>query len=925
MPFFSHICLMKRSKLISLLALLVLSLATEAQIITTDPALPMANNQVIIYFDATMGTGGLENYTGDVYAHTGVLTDMSSGASDWKYIKTDWGINTAETKLTRVEANLYSLDIGPSIRDYYGVPNTETITHMAFVFRSSDSSREGKDDGDSDIFVDVFQEGLSVSIINPDRNSVVDPGSNIIFEAAASQVATLVLYLSNAEVKSETGESITHNFLFNTPGDNWIKVTAEADEETVSDSVFVHVKADQVSGTVPDGAIDGINYTGGQTVTLVFYAPLKEDVFVIGDFNDWTPNSDSRMIRDGDRFWITLDNLTSGETYGYQYLVDGELIVADPFTEMTLDPNDKWIDEATYPGLKPYPSGQTTGQTSVLQPGKEPYVWSHTGFAPPEKENLVIYELLVRDFLDAHDWTTLTDTLAYLSALGINAIELMPVNEFEGNESWGYNPSFYFAADKYYGPADDLKVFIDSCHGRGIAVIIDMVLNHSYGQSPLVQLYFENGKVSADNPWYNVDSPNTAYSWGYDFDHESQDTKNFVGRVNAYWLDTFRVDGFRFDFTKGFTNTSGDGWNYDPSRISILKQMADSIWNVNSEAYVILEHLTANSEESVLSEYGMMLWGNMNSAYSEATMGYHESNKSDFSDISYLNRGWSNPHLVGYMESHDEERLMYKNLSYGNSSGTYNIQDRNTALERMALAGVFFFTIPGPKMIWQFGELGYDYSIDYDCRVCNKPIRWDYYDTGVRRRVYQLWSALINLKRSEPAFSSSDFTLGVSDAAKKIEINHVDMDVRIIGNFDVENLAISPSFSRPGWWYSYFEGDSINVSDLQEAISLNPGEYRLYTTKRLVKPDIPAGIRDSRAKENNLQVYPNPVMGLLYMEPIPESSRLNILNSAGQVVQSLDMKRDQDHVNLSSLPPGIYILSRQTGTESPQYVKVIKE
>ncbi len=93
-----------------------------------------------------------------------------------------------------------------------------------------------------------------------------------------------------------------------------------------------------------------------------------------------------------------------------------------------------------------------------------------------------------------------------------------------------------------------------------MAVIIDMVLNHSYGQSPLVQLYFDgNGKVSADNPWYNVDSPNPVYSWGYDFNHESLDTKDFVDRVNSYWLEEFRVDGFRFDFTKGFTNTPGDG------------------------------------------------------------------------------------------------------------------------------------------------------------------------------------------------------------------------------------------------------------------------------------------------------------------------------------------------------------------------------
>ncbi len=112
-----------------------------------------------------------------------------------------------------------------------------------------------------------------------------------------------------------------------------------------------------------------------------------------------------------------------------------------------------------------------------------------------------------------------------------------------------------------------------------------------------------------------------------------------------------------------------------------------------------------NSEETVLSNYGMMLWGNMNYDYNEATMGY----VSNLTGATYKSRGWSDMHLVSYMESHDEERLMYKNLQYGNSSGTYNIKFFPIAIQRMKLAGVFYFTIPGPKMIWQFGELGYDY------------------------------------------------------------------------------------------------------------------------------------------------------------------------------------------------------------------------
>ncbi len=898
---------------------------TSAQLITSDPAIPLAEEAITIYFDATKGSGGLEGYSGDVYAHTGVLTNLSTGSGDWKYVMTDWGVNSEATKMTRVSPDYYSLELGPSIRDYYGVPLEETITHMAFVFRSSDSQLEGKGDGGSDIFLEVYPEGLSVVIVNPDRNSFVNPGNSINFEAAASQVANLVLYLNNAQVKEVSDESISHSFDFSSPGDYWIKVTAEADGETVADSVFVHVLGFQLSGPVPEGLRDGINYIDAQTATLVFYAPMKEDVFVIGDFNLWTPNSSSRMIKDGDRFWITLHMLTPGEIYGFQYLVDGELLIADPYTEMTLDPDDEWIDASTYPGLKPYPGGLTTGITSVLQTDQEPYQWKNTAFTSPEPQSLVIYELLLRDFLEAHDWKTLTDTLNYFSELGINAIELMPVNEFEDNESWGYNPSFYFAADKYYGPAGDLKVFIDSCHGRGIAVILDMVLNHSYGESPLVQLYFDeaSGKVTADNPWYNVESPNPVYSWGYDFDHQSPATQDFVDSVNHFWLSEFHVDGFRFDFTKGFTNTPGNGDGYDLSRINILKRMAAQIREVKDDAYVILEHFTANAEEFELSEEGMMLWGNLNYAYNQSTMAYVEG--SDFSQISYKERFWNLPMLVGYMESHDEERLMYKNMEFGASAGSYDIQERDIALERMELAGAFFFTVPGPKMIWQFGELGYDYSINYDCRVCNKPIRWDYYKTGARLRVYQLWSALIQLKLQEPAFSSDDFNLYVSDAAKRIEINHEDMDVRIIGNFDVETLSVNPSFSKSGWWYSYFEGDSINVSDLLAPISLEPGGYRIYTSKRLGKPDITAGASLQEAAVSSFHVYPNPVSGMLYLEPTPEKSRLSVISNSGQLVRILEMESNQDQVDLSFLSPGFYLLSRQIGTEVPQFVKVIRE
>ncbi len=159
--------------------------------------------------------------------------------------------------------------------------------------------------------------------------------------------------------------------------------------------------------------------------------------------------------------------------------------IADPYSEKILDPaNDGGISASVYPGLKPYPAGQS-GIVSVLQTAAPAYTWRNNSFTGADKKNLIIYEVLLRDFTDAHSWQTMIDTLSYIQRLGINAIELMPVTEFEGNDSWGYNPSFSFAPDKYYGTKNKLKEFIDYCHSKNISVIMDVVPNHCYGHSPL--------------------------------------------------------------------------------------------------------------------------------------------------------------------------------------------------------------------------------------------------------------------------------------------------------------------------------------------------------------------------------------------------------------------------------------------------------
>ncbi|WP_462266885.1 alpha-amylase family glycosyl hydrolase [Mucilaginibacter sp.] len=598
-----------------------------------------------------------------------------------------------------------------------------------------------------------------------------------------------------------------------------------------------------VSTEIPSGAGDGVTFlNNGTSAIFNLYAPNKASVSVIGDFNNWQPAA-MKKTSDGSRWWVQVDNLDAAKTYSYQYYVDNTLKVADPYTQLVLDPaNDSYISSDTYPNLPVYPTGKTTGIVSTMQANPAAYTWKNTSFTRPDKSKLVVYELHLRDFIQAHNYQTLKDTLSYLSNLGVNAIELMPVNEFEGNESWGYNPSFYFAPDKYYGTKNALKAFIDECHSRGMAVIQDMVLNHSFGQSPMVQLYFNSAinKPAANSPWFNQDATHP-YNVGYDFNHESAATKYFAKNVMKFWMQEYKVDGFRFDLSKGFTqkNSGNDvsSWGaYDASRIAIWKDYNNYIKSLDPNFYVILEHFAADQEEAELAAQGMMLWNNLNFNANQATMSYNDSGGSwDLSRLFYDTHNSTQPYnLVSYIESHDEERLQYKNGQYGNSSGSYSVKNLATGLKRDGMAAAFLMATPGPKMLWQFGELGYDINIDQNGRTGNKPILWSYKNDANRKQLYNTYAQLIKMKIKNTVFNTTSFTYSLAGAVKTIQLKGNDgVNVQLVGNFDVITQTANISFPATGTWYDNLTGTSITVSTLPYTIALAPGEYHLYSNQKL--------------------------------------------------------------------------------------------
>ncbi|MCB0584813.1 MAG: hypothetical protein KDD06_05735, partial [Phaeodactylibacter sp.] len=887
---------MYRNALLFFFAILS-AIRLQAQVVYSDPASPNPDEEVTIFFDATQGNGGLQNCNCDVYLHTGVITNLSTSNSDWRYVPTTWGVANANWLMTPVagQSNLYSFTFSPSIRSFFNVPNTENIQQLAFVFRNADGSQSGRAQGGSDIFLDVFDGGVLLQ--SPTSSLViVQSGETIPIMATATQSVIYSVFDNGNLLTVQTGSILNYNLIAGDMGNHLVEIVVDNGSEQQALSFTYIVARDIAPADPPAGLETGITFANG-SLQLLFYAPGKENVFVLGDFNDYQLNVDYQMTpTDDGNWWIEIDGLPADGPVTFQYLVDGNIRVADPYSTLILDPgNDPFIPDVTYPNLPEYPDG-AQGIVTLIDPAVAEYNWQVNNFIRPPKEKLIVYELLLRDFLARHDYTVLIDTLNYLKTLGVNAIELMPVNEFAGNLSWGYNPTFHMALDKYYGPIKEFKRFVDACHARGIAVILDVVYNHIDLPSPLGALYWDsaNSRPAPDNPWLNQQAPH-AFSVFLDINHESPATRAYLDKIIPYWLSEFRVDGYRFDLSKGLTqNENGpfDAGAYDASRIATIKHYADQMWQTTPGSYTILEHFADWAEEKELTGYGegMMVWNNQNHPSRDAV----RAGGGGLNGLSYTSRGWDTPYaLVSYMESHDEERLMYEALTYGSSSGSYNVRDFETALSRVEALSNIFYSVPGPKMLWQFGELGYDYSINYcedgsisnDCRVGNKPIRWDYFENEARRHLYNVTRQLIAMRRTYDAFHSTNFEADLGSAIKKVKLFGSDITVVAVANTGITAGNASSVFPSAGTWYEFFSRESINVLTPNQLLPLQAGEYRMYTDEPV---DYTVGTDQSLpAGALSLRLAPNPSDGRLMLSyELPRSSgvTVQVFNLNGQQV-----------------------------------------
>lgn len=862
-----------------------------------------------------------------------------------------WASSSETNRLTYVSPGVYSITFVPTT--FY---NRTGLGRIAFLVKTKTGSVQSQD-----IIIPVGRFQMTLTNPTAGSTSVVNSGTAVNITATGSLPAFFELKANGTTVHTTTTASTAFSYNYTVSGDAQMELIGKdaADPTAVQSKTFGFLITPVVqSAPIPSYMRQGITYDPADPtkVGLALYAPLKNYVHVIGSFNNWTLSSNYLMKKDTtnpDLYWLEVTGLIPQQVYTFQYRTNDGVKVADPYSTLVLSPDDDpYISASIYPNLPAYPAGQKF-DVSVVQTAKPAYNWQVTNFAKPAKDNLIVYEVLLRDFTEEKSWQSLIDKLSYIKSLNVNAIELMPIMEFDGNNSWGYNPGFHAALDKAYGTPEKFKEFVDICHQNGLAVILDIALNHATGRSPLERLWMIDsgngyGPVAANNPYFNQ-SARHSYSVFYDFNHAKPETRYYVNRVLEQWISEYKIDGFRWDLTKGFTQNCTDSNesctnSYQQDRVDVLKLYSDYQWSHDPTSYIIFEHLGTDAEEQQWANYrinegkGVIMWDKLTDPYNQNTMGF--ATNSNFNRVDFENHGFAERRNVSYAESHDEERIMFKNLNFGNASGSYDVQSLSTGLMRQRALGAVLLTVPGPKMIWQFGELGYDFSINRcengsisnDCRTSPKPVAFtlNYHNVTNRKAVYDTWAKILQIRLTNEVFNTKTFTVESGNLMPRIFIWNDNLpasslkNVVILANFTLTSQNIVPDFPYAGNWYNLMTNATISVSDTAAPITIEAGGFRIFGNQSALATDEVVG----RENKVSLKLTSNPVQNGVATLRFSNAKNgvFTLYDLSGKALKSIKVKKEtgEENISVSDLKAGIYLIQLSSDEGSAAVKMIVK-
>jgi 1,4-alpha-glucan branching enzyme len=896
----------------------------SAAVMETNPApLQETSSGVVITFNALeAGVDALKGLSTDLYAHIGVTTNLSSS---WTHVVTTWGTNNTANTFKRVAANTYQLTLDGTLRDYFGVTDSsETIENIAIIARTADGKTQTKD-----IFIPVYPQGFYMDFASSPASTAITSATSITFTAQTTEAGTIQIYLDGTKVQEATNATkLTYTKNFNEAGKQWtVKAVATKGSDVKESSINVIYVAASAQQNYPGGVPQqGAVKNSDGTVTFCLAAPNKTSVLLAGSWNDYGYTEMKYQDYNGFRyFWTTVSGLDNSKYYSYYYLVDGNYKVGDPYAKLVLDPNsDKWLSDDVFPDRPEYPYTKFDDTMLAVYKGDiDDYNWKVKDYHVGDVNALTIYEILLRDFTGTN--STADGTLAqaikripYLKELGVTAVELMPIMEFDGNNSWGYNTNSYMAPDKSYGSPDEYKEFIDKCHQEGIAVILDIVLNHTPGLHPWYAMYDDG-----TSPFYNATAPHS-YSVYNDIKQEYGLVEQHWKDVLKYWITAYKVDGFRFDLVKGLGDSSSYGTGGDSNtnadnqtRIDRMKRLHAYMKTIKSDIIHINEDLANYTEETQLGNDGQLQWNKQIDNSTAYVRGTGSANLQYFLSTNCSRPAFS---TVDYAESHDEQRMGYSATQAGGNTVTNTRSTLARRAPRLASVGVNMLMFPGPKMIWQFGELGADESTKSssgDNNTDPKKVLWNNIENTTAanyqyyKGIHDAYQAVCWLRRQFPEMFSSSATLTTSGFGndvtnvRTIRLTNGTKEILAILN---PTVASSTTLKTVSVATSYIKASNYSVV----AQSFGAGAYSSTPTVTgtgtnisvqvpssgfvvLTTAEMAAGIDDVIADSDasNVKVYGG--QGQIIVQG--DYNNVDVYNLAGQRLNSLNV------------PAGIYVVN----------------
>lgn len=539
-------------------------------------------------------------------------------------------------------------------------------------------------------------------------------------------------------------------------------------------------------------ALPGARDHGEGWVTFALYAPGKKSVRLAGSFNGWDASKDELRPRDPD-YWVLPRRLDRGPAE-YRFVIDDELTICDPYAQAIRREGDDRPPKA------------------VIDVGRPIYQWKHDDWQRPALRDLIIHEVHVGDFSPEGTWRGAIERLDHLKALGVNAIELLPVYEGEENDYWGYTPNYFLAPRAAYGPVEDLLRLVDECHARGIGVILDLVLTHTGPSHPFLQLHpFE------DSPWYGPPIGERNQFGLPTLDYHNDATNAFAHDVQAYWLNVFHVDGFRYDYVIGLgADDEGRG----------LPFLMSTARHIRPEAYLIGECIP--EQPDLVNDTGLGAVWHTRAKLALLAM-VREGEQFDFSydDLGKAlgafhpgDQGYDQAEfMVNYVESHDEPRLAAQLREAG--------LPEDVVFAKAALAFTALMTLPGEPMLYH----GQEWGEDTPKKLEPNKIHWDRLGGESGRGLCAHAAGLCRMRRAHVSLRSNEFALPLVDAGRHCAVwhrRHGESDRAVVAvNFSGDAQEIDVPFPAGGQWHEHFTGEIVTIDgDLR--LELEPYSARIY-------------------------------------------------------------------------------------------------